>query len=212
MAGKPFFIFVLGPPASGKGTLCKRLAEDHNLYHLSAGDYLRYLINGPLADQADIVDAVRSGGTRGLVRGDVIVSLLVGKIKEEMGKGKSAFLLDGFPRNLEQDKAFRESMRYEFNIDTPDLTISISCPKEVARAWYLGRKRGDDNEDLFNKRYSDYQDRDMQVVELYRKSLIEVKANGSLGLDQSYLEMVETLSREPAWMNLTSKNMSKGTP
>lgn len=69
-----------------------------------------------MADQADIVDAVRSGGTRGLVRGDVIVSLLIGKIKEEMGKGKSAFLLDGFPRNLEQDKAFRESMRSEFNV------------------------------------------------------------------------------------------------
>ncbi|TVY92501.1 UMP-CMP kinase, partial [Lachnellula willkommii] len=204
MAGKPFIIFVLGPPASGKGTLCKRLAENHNLYHLSAGDYLRYLINGPLADQADIVDAVRSGGTRGLVPGDVIVSLLIEKIKEEIGKGKSAFLLDGFPRNLEQDKAFRESMRSEFNVDTPDLTISISCPKEVARARYLGRKRGDDSEDLFNKRYSDYQDRDMQVVELYRETLIEVKADGSLGIDQSYLEMIETLSREPAWTNLTS--------
>jgi UMP-CMP kinase len=98
--------------------LCKRLAEDHNLYHLSAGDYLRYLINGPLADQADIVDAVRSGGTRGLVRGDVIVSLLIEKIKEEMRGGKSAFLLDGFPRNLEQDNAFKEAMRAEFNVSS----------------------------------------------------------------------------------------------
>ncbi|TVY26211.1 UMP-CMP kinase [Lachnellula hyalina] len=204
MAGKPFVIFVLGPPASGKGTLCKRLAEDHNLYHLSAGDYLRYLINGPLAGQPDIVDAVRYGGTRGLVRGDVIVSLLIEKIKEEMSKGESAFLLDGFPRNLEQDKAFRERMRSDFDIDTPDLTISISCPKEVARARYLNRKRGDDSEDLFNKRYSDYQERDTQVVELYRKGLIEVTADGSLSIGQSYLEMVKTLSGEGAWTNLTS--------
>lgn len=98
--------------------MCKRLAEDHNLYHLSAGDYLRYLINGPLADQADIVDAVRSGGTRGLVRGDVIVSLLIEKIKEEMRGGKSAFLLDGFPRNLEQDNAFKEAMSAEFNVSS----------------------------------------------------------------------------------------------
>ncbi|TVY47046.1 UMP-CMP kinase [Lachnellula occidentalis] len=204
MAAKPFIIFVLGPPASGKGTLCKRLAEDHNLYHLSAGDYLRYLINGPLADQPDIVDAVRSGGTRGLVRGDVIVSLLIEKIKEEMSKGTSVFLLDGFPRNLEQDKAFREAMSAEFKSDTPDLTISISCPKEVARARYLNRKRGDDSEDLFNERYSNYLERDTQVVELYRKGLIEVKADGSLSIDQSYLKMIETLSREPAWTNLIS--------
>jgi len=89
-------------------------------------------------------------------------------------------------------------------IDTPDLTISISCPKEVARARYLNRKRGDDSEDLFNKRYSDYQERDTQVVELYRKGLIEVIADGSLSIDQSYLEMIKTLSGEGAWTNLTS--------
>jgi len=62
------------------------------------------------------VDAVRSGGTRGLVRGDVIVSLLIDKIKEEMGEGKFTFLLDGFPRNLEQEKSFKEKMRAEFNV------------------------------------------------------------------------------------------------
>ena len=191
-----------------------------------------------MAGQPDIVHAVRYGGTRGLVRGDVIVSLLIEKIKEEMSKGELAFFLDGFPRNLEQDKAFRERMRSDFDvsltsviqipififrqIDTPDLTISISCPKEVARARYLNRKRGDDSEDLFNKRYSDYQERDTQVVKLYRKGLIEVSyssifylclrliyafqvtADGSLSIGQSYLEMVKTLSGEGAWTNLTS--------
>lgn len=118
----------LGPTASGKGTLCKRLAVEHNqfLYHLSAGDYLRYLINGPLRDQTDIVEVVKYGGTKGLVRGDVIVTLLIDKIKEEMRNGRSAFLLDGFPRNLDQDKAFKEIMKTEFNVSSTS-TMTSSC-------------------------------------------------------------------------------------
>lgn len=36
------------------------------------------------------------------------------KIKEEMLQGKEVFLLDGFPRDLEQDKSFREAMEAEF--------------------------------------------------------------------------------------------------
>lgn len=132
MIGTPSIIFVLGrklptkkytrlnrasgPLASGKGTLCKRLAEEHNLYHLSVGGNLRYLINGPLADQADIVEAVRSSSTKGLVRGDVIAWLLMDKIKEEMSTGKATFVLDGFPRNLEQDEAFKEMMKGTFDV------------------------------------------------------------------------------------------------
>lgn len=134
MAGKPTIIFVLGmssnsralhfsqltpstgSPASGKGTLSTRLASEHNFYHLSVGDHLRFLINGPLSQNADIVASVKSGGTIGLVGGDTIVSLLMDKIKEEMLKGYRVFLLDGFPRNLEQDEAFRKVMRKEFEV------------------------------------------------------------------------------------------------
>lgn len=54
------------------------------------------------------------------------------------------------------------------------MIISIHCPEEVAKARYLNRKRGDDSADLFNKRYSDYENRDTKVVELYQKSLIRV--------------------------------------
>jgi len=71
------------------------------------------------------VDAVRSGGTRGLVRGDVIVSLLVDKIKEEMSRGKSTFLLDGFPRKLEQEKSFKEMMRDKLNVSATVLLIRL---------------------------------------------------------------------------------------
>ena len=68
------------------------------------------------------MDSVKSGGTRGLVRGDIIVSLLMEKIKEEMHGGKSVFLLDGFPRNLEQDKVFKETMWTELSVSSTSIT------------------------------------------------------------------------------------------
>jgi hypothetical protein len=140
MDEKPFIVFVLGdqppllsiapadlitgPPASGKGTLCKGLAEKNNefIFHLSMGDHLRHLINGPLKDQPDIVEMVNSGGTKGLVRGDLVISLLTVKIREEMIKGKSAFLVDGCPRNLEQNAAFKNIMKTEFDVSSTSPT------------------------------------------------------------------------------------------
>ncbi|TVY76169.1 UMP-CMP kinase [Lachnellula suecica] len=208
MARNPCIVFMLGPPASGKGTLGKRLAEDFGFYHLSVGDYLRYLINGPLADQADIVDAVRSGGTRGLVRGDVIVSLLVEKMKIEMSRGKSGFLFDGFARNLEQNEAFTKMMRAEFNVGC---TRALRLPKQDI----LFGKREDDSGDLFDKRFSDYENRDSKVVELYRKQLVKVshlntfthclmlthklqfKVDGTMSIEESHREMKMTLVGAP---------------
>ena len=36
-------VFVLGPPGTGKGTLCKKFTSEHKYFHISVGDYLRVL-------------------------------------------------------------------------------------------------------------------------------------------------------------------------
>lgn len=59
-------------------------------------------------------------------------------------------------------------------LDQPDLFISVSCPREVARARYVARKRADDSEDLFEQRYSDYENRDAKVVGMYQETICEV--------------------------------------
>ena len=109
---------IAGPPASGKGTLCKQLAANHKLFHLSVGDFLRALTNGRLANRADIVASFKAGGTQGLVPGEVLVPLLVKNIREEMDGGESVFLLDGFPRDLEQDSTFKAKMQAEFGVSS----------------------------------------------------------------------------------------------
>lgn len=67
-------------------------------------------------------------------------------------------------------------MLTEYQVHTPDLTILISCKKDIAKPRYIKRKRGDDDEKLFDQRYADYERRDMKVVDLYRRSLVQVGA------------------------------------
>jgi len=49
-------ILILGPPASGKGTLSKRLTADFNLHHLSTGDWLRAQTVAPIAGVSDRIN------------------------------------------------------------------------------------------------------------------------------------------------------------
>lgn len=92
-------IVFLGPPGSGKGTQAKNLAASHKLVHLSTGDAFR--------------DAIGSGSELGkeikvfVDGGKLVPDELVSKVVfEKIGSLKSSqgFLLDGYPRTVDQAK------------------------------------------------------------------------------------------------------------
>jgi signal recognition particle GTPase len=109
---KPVVIFVVGAPGSGKGTLCKRLANEFGLCHLSIGDYLRELCHGSVQQTPDLLggldlDTLRANlKARKLVDSAAIVSIIRSKLAEEQSKGKTAILVDGFPRAVDNAKMF----------------------------------------------------------------------------------------------------------
>jgi adenylate kinase len=90
-------IIFIGPPGSGKGTQAKRLADVHEIPHISTGDMLREAIadGTELGQQAAPIMA--SGG---LVSDD----LMIGIIRDRLAKSDAAkgFILDGFPRTVVQ--------------------------------------------------------------------------------------------------------------
>jgi adenylate kinase len=90
-------LVLLGPPGAGKGTQAKALAERLRVPHVSTGDMLR--------------EAVREGTPLGLKakavmdRGDLVSDeLLTGIVKERLSRADCGrgFILDGYPRNLNQ--------------------------------------------------------------------------------------------------------------
>lgn len=87
-------IVLIGPPGAGKGTIGERLAEKYGLAHLSTGDVLR--------------DAVARGTDLGkkaepyVEAGRLVPQQILGEVVAERLAGEKSFVLDGYPRTLEQ--------------------------------------------------------------------------------------------------------------
>ena len=90
-------IILFGPPGSGKGTRAPFVVERLGIPQLSTGDMLRAAVAAgtPIGKEAEIV--MKSGG---LVNDQLVVDVVKERIKEQdCAKG---FILDGFPRTLQQ--------------------------------------------------------------------------------------------------------------
>ena len=96
-------IILLGAPGSGKGTQAQRLVERYGIPQISTGDLLRAAIAAgtPLGQKAKAAyDAGR------LVDDEIVLGMIRERLSERDAQG--GFILDGFPRNLEQARALDE--------------------------------------------------------------------------------------------------------
>ena len=93
-------LILLGPPGAGKGTQAKLLSARHNIPQLSTGDMLRAAI----ANGTEIglrAKAVMDAGK--LVSDEIVNGIVAERIEEE--DARAGFILDGYPRTLEQADA-----------------------------------------------------------------------------------------------------------
>jgi adenylate kinase len=98
-------LILLGPPGAGKGTQAERLREDFGLPHISTGDILR----AQVAEGTELgKEAQRYMDAGELVPDDIIVGMIRDRINT--GDARDGFLLDGFPRNVNQVDALAEAL------------------------------------------------------------------------------------------------------
>ncbi|NXW67112.1 KAD4 kinase, partial [Hirundo rustica] len=119
MASKLLRAVVLGPPGSGKGTVCERIARSFGLQHLSSGQFLRESLGGGGGDvRPSQRGRARSSGAAGLRTsfGPVLAA----------PRPLAAIPCPGFPRTLRQAKALD-------GICEPDLVISLNIPFETLK-------------------------------------------------------------------------------
>lgn len=150
-------VILLGPPASGKGTQCKRLVEQ-GFTHLSTGDMLRAAIK----DQTEIGKQVEALLAAGHYASDEIVIEL---IKERIAGGGD-FLFDGFPRTVAQAEALREAVGQIdlvivfFVEDTQTLADRIA-------GRFAAEGRPDDNAEVFAERLVQFEKLTQPVIDYY---------------------------------------------
>ncbi len=93
-------LLLFGPPGVGKGTQAKLLAEEFGAKHISTGDMLRSAVTEG-TELGKKAKAIMDAGQ--LVPDDVMIGIVRDVLCSD--KVKSGFILDGFPRTLEQAKA-----------------------------------------------------------------------------------------------------------
>lgn len=93
-------LIILGPPGAGKGTQAKRIEEKLDIVQLSTGDMLRSAIR----QRSDVGLKAKATMDRGdLVPDDVVIAIVADRISKDDCQG--GFILDGFPRTLQQAAA-----------------------------------------------------------------------------------------------------------
>jgi adenylate kinase len=105
MASSELNLVLLGPPGAGKGTQAERLVEDFDLPYYATGDILRQAVK----DETDVGKKAKEYMDRGdLVPDDVICGVVMERI--DSPEAEDGFLLDGFPRNLEQADVLEKAL------------------------------------------------------------------------------------------------------
>src|SRR5436189_5492225 len=90
-------LILLGPPGAGKGTQAERLVADFDLPYYATGDILRAAVK----DETPLGTEAKGYMDRGeLVPDDLICKVIMERIDQP--EAEDGFLLDGFPRNIEQ--------------------------------------------------------------------------------------------------------------
>ncbi|MDR5650138.1 adenylate kinase [Staphylococcus nepalensis] len=126
-------IILMGLPGAGKGTQASEIVKKFPIPHISTGDMFRKAIK----DETDLGKEAKSYMDRGeLVPDEVTVGIVKDRISED--DAKKGFLLDGFPRTIEQAKALSEIMQ---ELDrTIDAVINIEVPEEELMNRLTGRR------------------------------------------------------------------------
>ena len=126
-------IILMGLPGAGKGTQASEIVKKFPIPHISTGDMFRKAIK----DETDLGKEAKSYMDRGeLVPDEVTVGIVKERISED--DAKKGFLLDGFPRTIEQAEALSEIMQ---ELDRKiDAVINIEVPEEELMNRLTGRR------------------------------------------------------------------------
>ncbi len=204
-------LILLGAPGAGKGTQAERIAEQYGLAHISTGDMLR----AEMKKGSELGLMAKSFTDKGeLVPDDVIIAMVQKRINER--DCENGFLLDGFPRTVNQADALK-------TISDIDAVINIDVPTERLVSRISGRRmcpacgasfhismysestcdkcgaelyiRDDDKEETVYNRIKVYNEKTQPLIDYYASSSLLKSVDGDK-TPQQVFESIKMLLKE----------------
>jgi adenylate kinase len=209
-------LMLLGLPGAGKGTQAQRITEDFGVPHISTGDMFRAAI----AAETEVGQEVKAYLDSGRLVPD---ELTIRVVRERLQQPDThrGFLLDGFPRTLQQASALDEMLSGIHR--TLDCVVHIHVPQEVLLARLTGRRickscgatyhvvfqppaeegacdrcqgvlyqRPDDTEEAVATRLEQYA-QTAPLVDFYRERGLLRQVDGQRPIDEVYAELKRIL-------------------
>lgn len=211
-------ILLMGPPGAGKGTQAEVLTNKFNIPHISTGDMFRVAVK----EGTELGKKAKECMDKGQLVPDEVT---IGIVKERLAKDdcKNGFLLDGFPRTVEQADALTNILK-ELNL--PNVRVlNINVPKEELVARAVGRRickgcgktyhlkfnpskvegkcdacngelyqRTDDTAETMNERIGVYEASTKPLIDYYKKQGVYEEVDGKLAIDKVSEELIKLLS------------------
>ena len=202
-------IILLGAPGSGKGTLAKKISRDFDIPQISTGDLFRAIVkmDSPLANK--VKEIMASGG---LVPDEITIEMVKDRVKQsDCQKG---FILDGFPRTVNQAEALENFAKIDSvilvelanEIIIERLSSRRTCPKcgeiyslednldEICKKCNTPLiQRDDDKPETIKHRLEVYETNTAPLINFYSDRLFKVSSAGSP--EETYLPVKTFLNK-----------------
>lgn len=210
-------IILLGPPGVGKGTQASNIVKEFNIPHISTGDIFR----------ANIKEGTELGMTaKGYMDKGLLVpdDLVVSIVKDRLSKDDctNGFLLDGFPRTVEQAEALDKEL-IEMGIKL-DKVVNIDADKDILIDRAIGRRickecgatyhiknnppkvegicdldggqlyqRDDDTVETVTTRIQVYLDQTQPLIDYYRQKGLILDIDGTRPIDEVFNTIINSV-------------------
>src|SRR6202012_4092124 len=166
-------VLLLGPPGAGKGTQAEKLEEKLGIPQISTGELFR----------SNISEGTRLGleAKRYLDPGRLVPSDLTNQLVDDRLDDPhvaDGFILDGYPRSVEQAKALHEML--ERRGTDIDAVVEFRVSEDELFDRLKARGRADDTEDVIRNRMKVYRDETAPLLEYYSGQLKTVDAVGTV--------------------------------
>ena len=211
-------LILLGPPGAGKGTQASSIVAEYGITHISTGDIFRHNIK----NETELGKKVKSYLDKGqLVPDELTIDLVWDRLsKDDCKKG---FLLDGFPRTINQAEALQKGLEERglkldrvINIDV-DKNILVKrlsgrrvC-KNCGETYHVDNKptlkdgvcdkcsgeviqRADDNEKTVLDRIEVYEKQTFPLIDFYKNLGLILTVDGTLSIEDVFSQIKESLS------------------